>query len=789
MSAAPNDHPPTDEQGTAARFAALFVGLDRVYGWYAVPEGAKADADGKVYGRRATEKKAVTASLWGKHVTGKDGFGIGIVPIRDDATCVFGAIDIDVYPFDHRPLIANIERLRLPLIVCRTKSGGAHCYAFTSEPVPAKLMQAKLTEWAVALGHPGVEIFPKQTTLVASDGDEEASCGSWINIPYNGLRRSLRYAYKIDGTAMTADEFLAAADENKITKAQFADWKLPPPAVVEDDLWTGAPPCLRTLAERGFGDWQNNGMYNIAVYLKKRYGNDGLDRLGDYNQRLKSEPLSAKEVAGIAKSVRKRNYFYKCKDQPIVAVCQKEACRGCQYGIGQHDDGAEKRIIDELNQTHALVLVGDKPSVLTESESSDGRPIIEFLTTGAFRTWYGNRTVMVNDKKRSYGDLWLTHPDRRQYRGVAFSPNRSDPNLYNLWRGLAVEPRPGDWSKFRAHLLDNVCGGDDALLRWVIGWFAAIVQHPERKMGTSLVVRGKEGTGKTKLGEVFGSLFGTHYVAVSDPRYVTGRFNSHLASCLLLHAEEAFWAGDHAAEGKLKDLITGDTHLIEYKGKEPIAVRNLVRLFVTGNPDWVVPVSLEGRRFAVIEIGDAQIRNGEYFAAIDDEMNDGGREALLHDLLAFDLASVNLRSVPKTAALFDQKVASLNTEQSWWVDVLHRGQLPWGTGFANGCSKDLLFDRYIDHANKRGVRRRSIQTQIGMFLSKMVPGLRARVAPYRGYNGVEMQGGIYEFPSLEICRASFEALVGQKIEWTDPDEWLDEPERPSPPNDASGIPF
>jgi hypothetical protein len=45
-----------------------------------------------------------------------------------------------------------------------------------------------------------------------------------------------------------------------------------------------------------------------------------------------------------------------------------------------------------------------------------------------------------------------------------------------------------------------------------------------------------------------------------------------------LHADEAFWAGDHAAEGKLKDLVTGHDHFIEYKGKEPVRVQNFVRL-------------------------------------------------------------------------------------------------------------------------------------------------------------------------------------------------------------------
>ena len=43
-----------------------------------------------------------------------------------------------------------------------------------------------------------------------------------------------------------------------------------------------------------------------------------------------------------------------------------------------------------------------------------------------------------------------------------------------------------------------------------------------------------------------------------------------MASLLVLHADEAFWAGDKKAEGMLKDLVSGKTHMLEYKGVDPI---------------------------------------------------------------------------------------------------------------------------------------------------------------------------------------------------------------------------
>jgi hypothetical protein len=37
-----------------------------------------------------------------------------------------------------------------------------------------------------------------------------------------------------------------------------------------------------------------------------------------------------------------------------------------------------------------------------------------------------------------------------------------------------------------------------------------------------------------------------------------------------------------------------------------------------------------------------------YFRAIAGELNNGGRQALLYDLLNFDLSKIDLRSIPKT---------------------------------------------------------------------------------------------------------------------------------------------
>ena len=57
--------------------------------------------------------------------------------LREKNDCKWGCIDVDEYNLDHKSLISNIRKLNLPLIVCRSKSGGAHVFLFAKEFISA----------------------------------------------------------------------------------------------------------------------------------------------------------------------------------------------------------------------------------------------------------------------------------------------------------------------------------------------------------------------------------------------------------------------------------------------------------------------------------------------------------------------------------------------------------------------------------------------------------------------------------------------------------------------------
>jgi hypothetical protein len=430
--------------------------------------------------------------------------------------------------------------------------------------------------------------------------------------------------------------------------------------------------------------------------------------------------------------------------------------------------------IHELNEKYALVRIGGKVTVMVFENDTQ----FTLLDIAAFKQWYANRDVKIGRRTVPLAAHWLSHPQRRQYKGIGFWPNAAAPvGYYNLWRGFAVNPVKGHCAKFLHHLKVNVCRRNKQHYRMVIGWLAQLVQQPAVKIGTSLVLRGEQGTGKTKVGKIVGALFPDHYKLVSAPHLITGRFNAHLKATLLLHADEAFWAGDHAAEGRLKDLVTNDKQNIEFKGKEMIEVGNYVRLLITGNAEWQVPAGYGERRFFVFDMGEEHTKDFKYFAAIDAEMDNGGREALLYHLLNIDLSKINLRDIPQTKALLDQQIATMTPEQGFWYDPLSRGTLPAGCEEARSCPADHLFERYLQKATRQGARRRSLQTQFGTFLHKHVPGLMKTKLTYRrvgehGY-GFDERGPVYIFPPLKECRAAFAKKMKQSIAWDDPDaDWV-----------------
>ena len=303
----------------------IFPGLHRAYGHFFITERKGPKLDG--YGKTIREK--YDENLWVEHLSGKT--GLGVIPINEDNKCKWGCLDVDDYS-------VNIEKIskqfvKKNLIVCRSKSGGAHIFIFTKKFVTAKSMIEKLKDIAKAFGFVKYDLRPQQTKLLNED-----DVGSWLNMPYFNGEETDRYAL-YDGKALSLKHFIEWVGKFSVNSLDDIKLDFIKKENKSNEILPGGPPCLQDLLSQGAlaVGGRNNGLFNIGVYLRKRYPEDWQEKLEEYNDEYIDPPLKPREFTTVLNSLDKKSYNYKCKDSPINSVCNKTKCLTCEYGIS--DDG------------------------------------------------------------------------------------------------------------------------------------------------------------------------------------------------------------------------------------------------------------------------------------------------------------------------------------------------------------------------------------------------------------------------------------------------------------------
>jgi hypothetical protein len=104
-------------------------------------------------------------------------------------------------------------------------------------------------------------------------------------------------------------------------------------------------------------------------------------------------------------------------------------------------------------------------------------------------------------------------------------------------------------------------------------------------------------------------------------------------------------------------------------------------------------------------------------------METGGLAAMLHDLLHRDLSDFDVRTVPQTAALADQKRHSLDSLRRWWLTVLQRGFV-WRsrhgaamfTHWDEFVTTELLYRSYLQWCSETRESRTMSRVQLGAMM-------------------------------------------------------------------------
>lgn len=349
-----------DAAEAAKRMMALFSGFAGAHGTHGRPTRRQGALKAEIKTTAKTVRSPVTLELWQEHLAGRK--PLGVIPIRDDGTCVWGSIDYDVYDVDLTKMIRRVEELELPLVPCRSKSGGLHLWLFLSAPAPAADVVSLLREVAAAIGAAGSEIFPKQTEILTDRGDT----GNWMVMPYYGDTYggliSEQAGLKKTGAEMTVDEFLRAAEKARVTPealhalaeqasrapssgvpkvrvASGASGASAPGVLSSSDDFSNGPPCLQHLVAAGvLAEGRKRTLFMMGIYAKRANPTGWREDLERYNQEHMKPPLDADEVQGVKKSLGKKDYFYTCRTEPMQSYCNSALCRTRALGVGEEGE-------------------------------------------------------------------------------------------------------------------------------------------------------------------------------------------------------------------------------------------------------------------------------------------------------------------------------------------------------------------------------------------------------------------------------------------------------------------
>jgi hypothetical protein len=686
------------------------------------------------------------------------------------------AVDVDVHDGQDGPGTLDLLELAYgplpPTLEARTPSGGRHLFYRGECGSLNHLASAQL-----GVRKTGVDVKSAGGYVVGAGSRTEAGEYAWAEdrpaaeLPGWVARLAGGGRGPRRGTAVLAED-----EEADVDRARR--W-----------LRLAAPPSIE-------GEGGDDNAFRVACAVRDMGLSEGAcleAMLDEWNDRC-DPPWDPAELAKKARNA----YEYARADQGSASASADfdDLDDGPDGGGGGGEAGAVEGLADppkedpllaEMNAAHAKVAAGGKVAVMRLERNANGHEEWTPYPTSEFDKLYEHRRVAVGDKSVPLGRWWREHGRHASCRGFSFDPHAPSGATpggdFNLWTGLAVEPREGDWRRLRDDVAGEVlCGGDAALHGYLLDWLAFLFQSPERLHLVAFAFRGPKGAGKSTLTRALLRAFGPHAMKVHDAEQVYGRFNWHMQNKVLVVSEEARWLQGRSNENALKTLITEEETTYEPKGLARVPGRNHVSLILNSNADWVVPASLaDERRFVVYDVSRRRVGDAAFWRAVYRQTDrEGGLAAMAHELLRRDVGGfAPWDGPPKTRALADQVMESLDFMARWWHGVLDGGEPPGaclldgrvrselttGRDWREGpvaLDRGLLYEDYCARVPGR------YQPKTVNSLGKFLRGLGARAG--RVTSGPDKWRRAWVFPRLDEARGLFSAAVGADAFDRDGDE-------------------
>ena len=247
---------------------------------------------------------------------------------------------------------------------------------------------------------------------------------------------------------------------------------------------------------------------------------------------------------------------------------------------------------------------------------------------------------------------WVDDPDKHAYRKMDFYPENCPDDVYNTWRPFAASTitETGGSPEMFFELLNELTKGDPN--EYAKKYLAFLVQKPNKKPTTCLVLRSLEGVGKGRFFYALKQVMGRHLVyETNDPQeHVFGKNAEAFNQTKLVIMNESNATTNFKNGDRLKSLVSDEEGLkIRQLYINAYEIRNLAGTIIAGNGKTLVNKSVSDRRFAIYECGEKFFQNEEYFGRFTDYIDQPKNQRAVYDaLMAIDLEGFNhVKDMPK----------------------------------------------------------------------------------------------------------------------------------------------
>jgi len=279
----------------------------------------------------------------------------------------------------------------------------------------------------------------------------------------------------------------------------------------------------------------------------------------------------------------------------------------------------------EVSQAFSYIQVGDQEVFAIYVNRKEQHKIVNRLNKIKIAFVFSNQKEKV--KYITLQEFMVDNPAKFPiYTSIVCKPcdYELEPHEYNIWGGFKAQKVDvidmNIVDLYLKHIYEVWCSCDEIQYKYILSWWAQIIQTPYKKTQTAIVLLGEQGGGKSlPIDIMIKFIFGNEIsLATSGINRITGNFNNSLKGKILTKVDEIsnINSGNenfHAVFDRLKDIITGESFECEQKGKDPFQIDNNNNFIFTSNNFNCLKIEETDRRLNVMIVDDKYIGNHDYF--------------------------------------------------------------------------------------------------------------------------------------------------------------------------------